>query len=138
MHGLEVIRTATAIMLSPINSKGPAASTWMEIEREDMPKVIQGLKSAMGQDKPLYFHAMLTDSDRGSLGVIHGRDNKELNNALRVALQREFDSTVIRCDVVDFGFWKSEHSKEIDVTVIDDEGLVSSNETILLTYTFMQ
>jgi hypothetical protein len=145
MHGLELMRTNIGstfnIMLSPINSRGPAASTFYEIPKEDIPKVIQGLTSAMGQGKPLYFHVSTHDTDMGSLGIIHGRDDKELNTALRTSLHRAFNAEAVAFEEVKFGFWQQQHSEEVTIRFTregDDMEAEPEEQTILLTYTFMQ
>jgi len=141
MHGLEVLTTAngTHVLLSPINSRGPARSTWFEIPKEDIPNVIEGLTNAMGQDWPRYFHV---GTEEGvSLGVIRGKDNEELNTKLRATIHRAFNAEAVAFEEVNFKFWEREHHKEVPIKFTregDDMEAAPEEQTIVLTYTFMQ
>jgi len=95
----------------------------------------------MKQDKPIYFHVSTDDTDMGSLGIIHGRDDKELNTALRTALHRAFNAEAVSFEEVNFGFWEREHHREVAIRFTregDDMEAAAEEHTVLLTYTFMQ
>lgn len=51
LHGVDVFTTAddTRVFMSPINSRGPAASTFMEFHKEDVPALIALLQESIGQ-----------------------------------------------------------------------------------------
>jgi hypothetical protein len=143
MHGLELRTFANArnIILSPINSRGPAASTFYGIPKEDIPNVIEGLTNAMGQDWPRYFHLSAHDPDMGSLGIIRGKDNEELNSKLRAAIHRAFNAEAVAFEEVNFKFWEQEHHKEVAIKFTrEGDGMEAEPEeqTIVITYTFMQ
>jgi len=141
MHGLEVLTTAngTHVLLSPINSRGPARSTWFEIPKEDIPNIVVAIINATGQDWPRYFHV---GTEEGvSLGVIRGKDNDELNTKLQQALLNGLAAEAVKYEKVDFNFWEKEHSADVDVSWFPNGsglGDILRQQRIVLTYTFMQ
>jgi len=90
--------------------------------------------------KKLFFHVMTLDSDMGSLGVISGSSNEELNTELRKALHSAFDAEAISFEEVDFGFWEGRHSKDVEVLFVDEpdgDETFDVTRVIELTYTWL-
>jgi hypothetical protein len=93
--------------------------------------------------KKIFFHVTTLDSDMGSLGIISGSSNDELNTSLRKALHSAFDAEALSFKEVDFSFWESEHTEQVEVTCVDgqydDEGATYESEqhTVELTYTWL-
>jgi hypothetical protein len=141
MHGLDILTTTNQrnVVLSPINSRGPAQSTFYEIPKEDIPNIVEALTNAMGQDWPRYFH--VGTEDGVSLGVIRGKDNDELNTKLQQALLNGLAAEAVKYEKVDFKFWEKEHSTDVEVSWLPNGsglGDILKQKRIVITYTFMQ
>lgn len=88
MHGIEVFNTSddTRVFVTPITSRGPAVSTFLEFHRKDIPALITLLQEAIGETEPQTPSFTVREMEFGNLlgtiGTVHGETNDELEEAI--------------------------------------------------------
>lgn len=80
------VNIGTGIRLNPVNSKGVADNTWLDIPKEDIPALIALLQESIGQTGPQKPSFTVREMEFGNLlgtiGTVQGETNDELEEAI--------------------------------------------------------